>query len=255
MPVSLVCCGLIGTLVADSGMIDRAFTEAIATQGVVTGTTAYARCMARVHETRGQAAADVLQILFPDSQARGQAASLAFDRACLDAIGRMGVTPVPGAAEALDSLADGGIRICVTSGFSRRVLTAALEALGGRERIDLAVGPADVPRGAPWPDPVLWAMLRIGVRDVRDTAVVNSAESGILSGRRAGAGIVAGVLTGPHTKDRLTRAGATHLMPSVAYLPELVAIAAGEGPGAASVGARSVSRLPANPAAAETAEG
>jgi hypothetical protein len=60
MPVSLVCCGLIGTLVTDNGMIDRAFTEAIATQGVVTGTTAYARCMAGVHQTRGQSAADVL---------------------------------------------------------------------------------------------------------------------------------------------------------------------------------------------------
>jgi phosphoglycolate phosphatase len=255
MPVSLVCCGLIGTLVADSGMIDRAFTEAIATQGVVTGTTAYARCMARVHQTRGQAAADVLQVLFPDSQARGQAAHLAFDRACLDAIGRMGVTPVPGAAEALDALADAGIRICVTSGFSRRVLTEALEALGWRDRIDLVVGPDDVPRGAPWPDAVLSAMLRLGVTDVRETAVVNSTESAVLSGHRSGAGIVAGVLTGPHTSDRLRQAGATHLMPSIAYLPELVAIASGQGSGAASVGARAVSRLSANPAAAETAEG
>lgn len=256
MPVSLVCCGLIGTLVADNGMIDRAFTEAIATQSVVTGTTAYARCMARVHQTRGQAAPAVLQTLFPDSQLRGQAAYLAFDRACLDAIGRMGVTPVPGAAEAIDSLADKGIRICVTSGFSRRVLDAALEALDWHDRIDLAVGPDDVPRGAPWPDLVLAAMLRLGVTDVRETAVVNSAESGILSGRRAGAGIVAGVLSGIHSRDRLERAGATHLMQSIAYLPGLITLASSEPEkGAASVGVRPVSRLPANPAAAESAEG
>ena len=50
MPVSLVCCGLIGTLVTDAGLVDRAYTEAIATQGVVTGTAAYARCMAQVHQ-------------------------------------------------------------------------------------------------------------------------------------------------------------------------------------------------------------
>lgn len=256
MPVSLVCCGLIGTLVADNGMIDRAFTEAIATQGVVTGTAAYARCMAGVHQTRGQAAPDVLQMLFPDSQLRGQAAYLAFDRACLDAIGRMGVTPVPGAAEAIDSVADAGIRFCVTSGFSRRVLTAALEALGWHDRIDLALGPDDVPRGAPWPDVVLSAMLRLGVTDVRETAVVNCAESGILSGRRSGAGIVAGVLTGAHSRDRLQQAGATHLMPSIAYLPELIALATSqEGPRVASVGVRPVTQLPANPAAAGSAEG
>jgi phosphonatase-like hydrolase len=236
-------------------MIDRAFTEAIATQGVVTGTTAYARCMATVHQTRGQAAADVLQILFPDSEARGQAANLTFDRACLDAIGRMGVTPVPGAAEAFDSLGQAGIRICVTSALSRRVLTATLQGLGWQDRIDLALGADDAPRGAPWPDVVLLAMLRLGVTDVRETAVVNSTESGVLSGRRSGAGIVAGVLTGPHARDRLRRAGATHLMPSIAYLPELVAMASGDAPGAAHAGARPVSRLPANPAAAGTAEG
>jgi phosphoglycolate phosphatase len=242
-PVSLVCCGLIGTLVADNGMIDRAYTEAIATQGVVTGTAAYARCMARVHQTRGEAAADVLQILFPDSQARGQAANLAFDRACMDAIDRMGVTPIPGAAAAIDSLARVGLRICVVAALSRRVLAALLDALGWQDSFDLVVGPDDVPRGAPWPDLVLSAMLRLGVGDVRETAVVQGTESGILCGRRSGAGIVAGVLTGPHTRQRLKRAGATHLMPSIAYLPELIGPAADNGPGAVE-GAQPASRLP-----------
>jgi phosphoglycolate phosphatase len=47
--ITLVCCGLIGAAVADEGMVERAFAEAIATQGVVTGTADYARCMAQVH--------------------------------------------------------------------------------------------------------------------------------------------------------------------------------------------------------------
>lgn len=257
MPVSLVCCGLVGVLIADNGMVDRAFTEAIATQGVVTGTAAYARCMAQVHQTRGEAAADVLRLLFPDSQARGQAAQLTFDRACVDAIGRMGVTPVPGAAEAIDGLAAAGLRICVISGFSRRVLTAALAALGWHDRIDLTLGSSDVPRAFPWPDLALSAMLRLGVTDVRETVVVQCTESGILCGRRSGAGIVAGVLTGPHTRDRLRQAGATHLMPSIALLPELVAAAGERGPGAgaSAAGGVSISRLPPDSAPAETAEG
>ncbi len=98
-PVSLVCCGLIGTMVDDRGMVDRAYSEAIATQGVVTGTAAYARCMAQVHQSRGQYAVDVLRPMFPDSQARAQAAHVVLDRSFCDAIGRMGVTPVPGAEE------------------------------------------------------------------------------------------------------------------------------------------------------------
>ena len=95
-PISLVCCGLIGTMVTDDGMVERAYAEAIATQGVVTGTTAYARCMARVHQARGMSTVEILSNLFPDSQARAQAAHLAFDRSYGDAIGRTGVAPVPG---------------------------------------------------------------------------------------------------------------------------------------------------------------
>jgi phosphonatase-like hydrolase len=237
----------------DGGMIDRAFAEAIATQGVVTGTTAYARCMALVHQTRGQSAADVLQVLFPDSEIRGQAAHLVFDRACLDAIARTGPAAMPGAEAALDQLASVGIRVCLISGFSHRVLTALLDALGWWDRIHLALGPDDVPRGLPWPDLVLSAMLRAGVTDVRETAVVQGTESGILCGRRSGAGIVAGVLTGTHTGERLERAGATHLIPSIADLPALVIPAGGRGATAAVI-ARPMSRVPADSGAADVAD-
>jgi phosphoglycolate phosphatase len=248
MPVSLVCCGLIGTMVDDGGMVDRAYAEAIATQGVVTGTAAYARCMAQVHQARGQYAVDVFRSMFPDSQARAQAAHLVLDRSFCDAISRMGVTPVPGAEEVIEKLAGAGIRICLITSFSRRVLTAVLDTLGWWDRIDLALSSQDVTRGGPWPDLVLSAMLRLGVTDVRETAVANDAESGILCGRRAGAGIVAGVLTGAHSRDRLRRAGATHLIPTIAHLPELLHAAGDPAPNRASdapaAGTRPISRLP-----------
>jgi phosphonatase-like hydrolase len=253
VPVSLVCCGLVGTLVADGGMIDRAFAEAIATQGVVTGTAAYARCMALVHQTRGHSAADVLQVLFPDSEIRGQAAHLVFDRACMDAIGRTRPTAIPGAEAALDQLTDAGFQLCLISGFSRRVLGAVLDTLGWWDRFSLTLCPDDVQRGLPWPDLVLHAMLQGRVTDVREVAVVQSMESGVLCGHRSGAGLVAGVLTGTHTGERLQRAGATHLIPSIADLPPLLIPVADPAP--ASTGAtRSASRVPADSRAANTAE-
>jgi phosphoglycolate phosphatase len=221
-PVSLVCCGLIGTVVSDDGMVDRAYAEAIATQGVVPGTAAYARCMAQVHQSRGQAAADVLRDMFPDSQARGQAANLALDRSFCDAVGRVGAKPAPGAAAAIEKLAGAGVRICVITGFSRRVLSLLVDTLGWWDRINLALSPEDVPRGCPWPDLVLAAMLRLGVTDVRETAVAHDTQSGIMCGRRAGAGVVAGILSGTHTGDRLQKAGATHLIPGIAQLPDLL---------------------------------
>jgi phosphoglycolate phosphatase len=230
IPVSLACCGLIGTVVNDGGMVDRAYAEAIATQGVVTGTAAYARCMAHVHQARGRSTVDVLQTMFPDSQARGQAAHLALDRSFCDAVGRIGATPAPGAAAAMEKLADAGIRICVITAFSRRVLTVVLDTLGWWDRIDLALSPEDAPRGAPWPDLILAAMLRLGVTDVRETAVAHDTQAGVMSGRRAGAGIVAGILGGTHSGNRLRQAGATHLIPGIAQLPELLIPAADPAP-------------------------
>ena len=70
---------------------------------------------------------------------------------------------------------------------------------------------------------MLSAMLRLGVGDVQDTAYAGGTESGVLCGRWAGARIVAGVLTGGHTRDRLHRAGATHLLGSIAELPHVLA--------------------------------
>jgi phosphoglycolate phosphatase len=244
IPVSLVCCGLIGTVVTDGGMVDRAYAEAIATQGVVTGTAAYARCMAQVHQERGRSTVDVLRTMFPDSEARGQAAHLALDRSFCDAIGRMGATPAPGAAAAMEQLASAGIRICVITAFSRRVMTVVLDTLSWWDRIDLALSPEDVPRGSPMPDLILAAMLRLGVTDVRETAVAYDTQVGILSGRRAGAGVVAGILGGTHSGERLRRAGATHLIHGIAQLPELLIGAGSQVPDQAP---------PATPAVADAA--
>jgi len=237
---TLACFGLIGTTVADDGILERAYAEAIATQGIVTGTGAYARSMAQVHRARGKTAIDVLRDLFPGNEARAQAAHLAFERSLSGAVDRAGVRPVPGAGEALAELAEAGYRLCLLSSVSRRQLDVLLTALGWRDRIDLALGADALPRGFPYPDPILQAMLQLGVEDVRETVVVHSTESGVLAGRRAGAGVVAGVLTGSHPAARLRKAGATHVLASVADLPGVLAGlgvggVAGAGPGGARV--------------------
>ena len=54
-------------------------------------------------------------------------------------------------------------------------------------------------------------------------AVVGDTSYDMLSGVRAGAGLVAGVLTGAHDAQALRSAGATHVLDSVAELPRLLA--------------------------------
>jgi phosphonatase-like hydrolase len=231
-PITLLCCGLLGVAVDDGGILERGFTEAFATQGIVPGTAAYARSMVHVHQARGQSAVDVFRGVFPNAPGRAEAATLAFDRSYRLAVERSGVAPMPGGAEALAQIRDSGVRLCLITGLSRSLVGLVLDTLGWWRRVDLVLCPEDAPRGYPWPDPMLTAMLRLGVDDVRETAYAGGTESGVLCGHRAGARIVAGVLTGGHTRERLQRAGATHLLGSIAELPAVLDAVAAAGDGA-----------------------
>jgi beta-phosphoglucomutase-like phosphatase (HAD superfamily) len=65
-------------------------------------------------------------------------------------------------------------------------------------------------------------MLRLGTGDVREVAVVSATESGLLSGHRAGARIVAGVGVDSRRLAVLRQAGATHVVENIAALHDLV---------------------------------
>ncbi len=226
-PITLVCFGLIGTLVDDGGIVEQSFAEAIATQGVVSGTSAYTRRMTQVYQARGHAPGEVLRLLFPDNQARAQAAELAFGKALGDALARTPVKAIPGAEEVLHELAGAGCRLCVMTTLSGRVLGTAIDTVGWRDEFDAAVSADDVPRGCPAPDLALLAMLRAGVGDVRELAMVAATGAGVECGRRAGARVSVGLLTGPHSVARLQAAGATSVIDSIADLPEVLAKAGG----------------------------
>jgi phosphoglycolate phosphatase len=220
--ITLACIDLAGTTVADDDTVETAFGEAIATLGVVSGTGAYERAMARIRESRGRPKIDVFREVFPGDEARARVAELAFERSYDSVIDRTGLRPIPGAEHAIDKLVGSGVRVCLVTGFSRSTQGRIIDTLGWWRRIDLALCPADVPRGRPWPDLVLHAALRLGIDDVRHIAVCGDTDSDMRCGRRAGASVVAGVRTGAHDSDRLRDAGATHVIDSVADLPELI---------------------------------
>ncbi len=220
--ITLVCCGLIGTLVVDDGLIERSFAEAIATQGVVSGTSAFARRMSQVHQARGRAPGDVLRVLFPDNEPRAQAAELAFDRALPDALSRTVPEPIPGAVDALAELRYSGRQVCVLTSLPRRVVDLVLAATDLRRHVDLALSGDDAPRGFPAPDLALTAVIRSGAGAVQNVAVVHGTGAGMECGRRSAASAMVGVLTGPHSAARLRGAGATHVVSSIAELPGLL---------------------------------
>jgi phosphonatase-like hydrolase len=219
-PVSLVCCELAGTIVSDDSVLEKAFAEAIATQGVVPGTAAYARSMVVVDRSGGLPPRDVMHRLFADD-AQAQAAYLAFERSYRTVVERFGLATVPGAQDALATLASSRLKVCLISGFSRPTSRLMLERLDISRRADLTLCLDDAPHGFPWPDLVLTAVLRLGIEDVASVAVVGNSENVITGGRRAGAHTLVGI-PGDREAARLRAAGATHLIKTVAELPALL---------------------------------
>lgn len=223
---TLACLDLGGTVVDDGDLVERSFGEAVATQGIVPGTAAYARAMAQIHRSRGMAKLDILRTVFPDDESRALAVNVAFERSLDAAIDRSGLAAHPGAEQVVDALTEAGVRVCLLTGFSRNTLGRILDTLGWWTRFDLALSPDDVAgRGRPWPDMILSAALRLRAEDVRQVVVVGDTDNDMLAGRRAGAGSLVGVLSGVHSRGRLMDGGATDIIETIAGLPALLGIA------------------------------
>ncbi|WP_328427426.1 phosphonatase-like hydrolase [Streptomyces sp. NBC_00443] len=216
----LVVLDMAGTTVADGGLVERAFAAAAAELGVEPGSPDHADKLAYVRATMGESKISVFRHLFGDEE-RAQRANAAFEKAYGELVDGGLVAPVPGAREAIEELQAGGRSVVLTTGFARVTQDAILDALGWQDLVPLTLCPADAGgRGRPYPDMALTALLRTAAADdVRETAVVGDTSYDMLSGVRAGAGLVAGVLTGAHDADALRAAGATHVLGSVAELP------------------------------------
>ncbi|CAL9274226.1 Phosphoglycolate phosphatase [Streptomyces sp. SudanB5_2050] len=226
--IRLVVLDMAGTTVADGGLVERAFDAAARELGVEPGTDDHAAKLAHVRATMGESKISVFRHLFGDED-RARQANAAFEKAYGELVGDGLVAPVPGAREAVEELAADGRTVVLTTGFARVTQDAILDALGWRDLVPLTLCPADAGgRGRPYPDMVLEAFLRTKAADaVHQVAVVGDTSYDVLSGVRAGAGLVAGVRTGAHGDDAFREAGAGHVLDSVADLPALLRGAAG----------------------------
>ncbi|HET8994955.1 MAG TPA: phosphonatase-like hydrolase [Rhodococcus sp. (in: high G+C Gram-positive bacteria)] len=129
-------------------------------------------------------------------------------------------TPLAGVEEALRELKANGIKIGLTTGFSREIADLILDSLGWKEGeiIDHIVAGDEVPVGRPEPFLIQAVMAHL---DVHDTAAVVSAgdtASDVESARRAGVTSI-GVLTGHLTRADFDALDADLVLGSVADLP------------------------------------
>ncbi|MFF9158657.1 phosphonatase-like hydrolase [Streptomyces longwoodensis] len=221
--IRLVVLDMAGTTVADGGLVERAFDSAARALGVEPGSPDHAEKLAHVRATMGESKISVFRHLFGDEE-RAHRANTAFEAAYGALVADGLVAPVPGAREAVEELAADGRTVVLTTGFARVTQDALLDALGWRDLVPVTLCPADAGgRGRPYPDMVLEAFLRTKAADATaQVAVVGDTSYDVLSGLRAGAGLVAGVRTGAHDARTLRAAGADHVLDSVADLPALL---------------------------------
>ncbi|GAA1813526.1 phosphonatase-like hydrolase [Planosporangium flavigriseum] len=220
----VVCIDMAGTTIRDEGLVDQAFTVAVAGQGVAPGTVEYDRMRTVVRKTQGQSKIEIFRLLLGGDERRARAANETFEEAYGLLVDEGAVTPIPGAAEAIEAVRADGVKVALMTGFARTTREAIIDAIGWRGLVDLAISPADAGRGRPYPDQVLVAALRLGVADVRRVAVVGDTPLDMIAGCRAGAGLVAGVLTGDCDRPTLLAAGATQVLGSVVEVPSLLGV-------------------------------
>jgi phosphonatase-like hydrolase len=219
--IDLCCLDLAGTTVSDDGVVEDAFVDALGAVGVTETAPNWHEIMAVVAATMGTSKIDVFRTILEDPE-RAEEANRAFESAYAERVARGAVSALPGAREAISAIRAAGIKIAFITGFAPATRDAVLETLEWQKLGDVALSPSDVGRGRPAPDLVLGAIIALDATSVGSTAVCGDTASDIVCGRRAGATIVAGVLTGSGTRNELVGAGATHVLSSVSELPPLL---------------------------------
>lgn len=221
-PIALAVLDMAGTTVEDGGLVPAAFDVAATAIGIPADGPERDHARQYVIETMGQSKITVFRALTGDDEERAQLGNRAFEAAYGDLIGTGDIRPIKGAEKAIATLREAGVKVALTTGFSRATQHRLLDVLGWADVADLTLSPEEVGRGRPYPDLVLRAVIDLEIDDVGAVAVLGDTSSDIVSGLRAGARIVAGTLTGAHDRQQLDDAGATHVVDSVSDFTHLV---------------------------------
>jgi len=238
-PVELVVLDMAGTTVVDDGVVEQAFAR-VADRVDLGPALTRDEALQYVRDTMGQSKIEVFRHLAGGDERVAQRANEQFEIAYGELVDENGVDPIEGAGDLIDALRASGIAVVLTTGFSPDTRDRLLDALAWK--VDAALSPVDAGRGRPAPDLVLAALLRTGASSVASVVVVGDTVSDVLSGRAAGAGLVVGVTTGAHTRERLLAAGADVVLDSVrdlVGLPAFAGVAGGTGVAGAAMGAAS----------------
>jgi phosphonatase-like hydrolase len=135
------------------------------------------------------------------------------------------VSLVPGVREAIARLRARGVKVALQTGYTRAVAEGLLDSVDwqvGRD-VDALATSDEVPASRPAPFMIFRNMSDTGVADVRRVLVAGDTTNDLDAGLNAGARMVVGVLSGASSAATLGRHPHTHLLGSVADIPQVLA--------------------------------
>lgn len=224
MVVRLAVLDLVGTTVADDGMVLEAIEAALCAVRVSCEGPRAPALRRQAVATMDRATLAVFGELLDGDMYRARRAESAFAARLRARIREGGLREVPGATAAIAALRDSGVTVALCSGFDAELHAEIVDALGWADAVDLAVCPADAGgRGAPDPA-MLLAAARRGGAEPAEVVAAGDATALMVAARRAGAGLAVGVLSGVHRAGPLRAAGAHALIDSVTDLPALLGL-------------------------------
>lgn len=214
---ALVIFDMAGTTIEDRGQVPSAFASTLAANGIVLSAD-------QITRVRGAAKRQAIRQLLPDARADQADRIYAEFRAALaKAYEDRGVRSIAGADAVIADLRAKGIKVALTTGFDRDIVTLIMATVGWhRQTLDAVVCGDDVVNGRPAPDMILLAMRRAGVDDAAQVANVGDTTLDLESAARAGVRWNVGVLSGAHAREALERAPHTHIIESVMMIEKVL---------------------------------
>lgn len=136
------------------------------------------------------------------------------------------VKEIPGTSDTFRWCKKNGIKVATDTGFHHDVMATILEEVGWLKDglVDLAVDVEHIPGniGRPAPFMIYHAMTELNVQSIHEVVKIGDTPADMLEGYNAGCRAVIAVLSGSRPLTSYTKYRHTHVIESVADVPELI---------------------------------
>jgi phosphonatase-like hydrolase len=219
--IRLIVLDVGGTIVEERGDVPKALRQAFANHGLnVTP--------AEIGELRGASKREIVrhfvELRAPPGAAHREDLIAAiysdFSRRIIDSYKT--VAPIAGAEEAFQKMRGNGLLLATTTGFDREITSSIMTRLGWQKYFAATISSDDVKKGRPAPFMIFHAMESARVNSVREVVAIGDTPLDLQAGANAGLRGVIGVLSGASKAARLREEPHTHILRSIAELPELL---------------------------------